>query len=149
LSLSEEDRKQDADKILAKLARLGVLKKGTLDDILSLEVKDILERRLQTVVYRKGLARSMKQARQLITHGFISVNGKKVSVPSYFVLSDEEAAVAYTKPIDLSAGDHAGDAAPQKPGSKAPDAKQTHEIEHKTQNAEHKTENAKGGGPNA
>ncbi|MEM3422597.1 MAG: 30S ribosomal protein S4 [Candidatus Bilamarchaeaceae archaeon] len=105
LSLGEEERLADAKKILTKLSRLGIMKGGTIDDILSLSVRDILERRLQTIVYRKGLAKSPKQARQLITHGFISVNGRKVNVPSYLVLAKEEDTIKYTKPIDLSAGE--------------------------------------------
>jgi small subunit ribosomal protein S4 len=50
------------------------------DNLLSL-----LERRLDNVVYRLKMATSRKQARQLIVHGHIVVNGKKVSSPSYFV----------------------------------------------------------------
>ena len=104
LSLSGEEREKDANKILTKLAKLGIMKKGILDDILSLEVKDVLERRLQTIVVRKGLARTMRQARQLITHGFVGVNGMKVSVPSYMVIVAEESGIAYLKPFDINAG---------------------------------------------
>lgn len=104
LALGGEERERDENKILTKLAKLGIMKEGKVDDVLSLEVKDILERRLQSRVVRKGLARTMKQARQLITHGFISVTGRKVTVPSYIVSSEEEKSIIYTKPIDLSAG---------------------------------------------
>lgn len=101
LSVTEEERRDDAKKVLAKLARLGVMKDGAvLDDVLSLGVKDLLERRLQTLVLRKGLARTVQQARQLITHGFISVNGSRVTRPGYIVSLDEE--VAYARPIDIT-----------------------------------------------
>ena len=74
-----------------KLYRLGLLDKdATLDDVLSLTVQDILERRLQTVVWRKGLARTIKQARQFIVHGHVYVNGRRVTVPSYWVKRGEE-----------------------------------------------------------
>ena len=43
----------------------------------------LLERRLDNVVYRLGFANSRKQARQLVNHGHITVNGKKVNIPSY------------------------------------------------------------------
>lgn len=43
----------------------------------------LLERRLDNVVYRSGLALSRKQARQFVTHGHILVNGRKTDVPSY------------------------------------------------------------------
>ena len=45
----------------------------------------LLERRLDNVVYRAGLARTRRQARQLVSHGHFLVNGKKVNVPSYRV----------------------------------------------------------------
>jgi small subunit ribosomal protein S4 len=103
LSVTEEERRDDAKKVLAKLAKLGVLKEGAvIDDVLSLEVKAILERRLQTIVLRKGLAKSTSQSRQLITHGFIAINGKKVTRPGYVVNLSEEAALSYARPIDLS-----------------------------------------------
>jgi len=69
LSLTEEERLGDSEKILTKLARTGIMKEGKLEDILELSVRTVLERRLQTIVMRKGLARTMKQSRQLITHG--------------------------------------------------------------------------------
>ena len=52
----------------------------TGDNLLSL-----LERRLDNVVYRLGLASSRAQARQLVRHGHIRVNGKKVNIPSFLV----------------------------------------------------------------
>lgn len=45
----------------------------------------ILETRLDNVIYRLGLATSRPQARQLVSHGHVSVNGKKVTIPSYNV----------------------------------------------------------------
>ncbi len=45
----------------------------------------LLESRLDNVVYRAGLARTRRQARQLVSHGHFIVNGKKVNVPSYQV----------------------------------------------------------------
>lgn len=106
LSLSEEERKEDVEKILNKLVKLGIMKSGgSLDDVLSLSVRDFLERRLQTRVFRKGLAKTMKQSRQLITHGFILVDSRKVSIPSFVVSAEQEATISYAKPIDLAAGD--------------------------------------------
>ncbi len=42
----------------------------------------LLERRLDNVVYRLGFASSLAQARQVVRHGHIQVNGKKVTIPS-------------------------------------------------------------------
>ena len=50
----------------------------------------LLERRLDNVVYRLGLAASRKEARQLISHGHFTVNGKKVNIPSFLVKPGQE-----------------------------------------------------------
>lgn len=42
-----------------------------------------LEKRLDNLVYRSGFARSIRQARQMVVHGHILVNGKKIDIPSY------------------------------------------------------------------
>ncbi len=103
LSLSEEERKADEERLMNKLFREGILKQGAeLDDVLSLDVRQILERRLQTLVQRKGLARTMRQARQLVTHGYISLNGRRVTRPGIMVRVEEEASLKYFRPIDIS-----------------------------------------------
>ena len=53
----------------------------------------LLETRLDNVVYRLGLASTRKQARQLVTHGHITVNGSKVDIPSYLVKPGQEISV--------------------------------------------------------
>jgi len=101
LSLGERG-KIEGRVLLAKVRRLGMgSEKTTLEDLLSLDIKDILNRRLETMVVRKGLARTFAQGRQFITHGFISISGKRVSAPSYLVPVSEEGKVSYYKPIRL------------------------------------------------
>jgi small subunit ribosomal protein S4 len=56
----------------------------------------LLERRLDTVVYRLRFASSRAQARQLVLHGHIAVNGKRVSVPSFTVKPGDQIAVHAT-----------------------------------------------------
>ncbi|MGF7186118.1 small subunit ribosomal protein S4 [Desulfitispora alkaliphila] len=53
----------------------------------------LLERRLDNIVFRLGLAGSRAEARQLIRHGHFTVNGKKVDIPSYLVKAGQEIAV--------------------------------------------------------
>jgi len=102
LSLGEEGEIR-GQKLISKLQRLGIAKSQMkLDDILALSVRDFLERRLQTLVLKRGLARTAKQARQIIVHGFISVKGRRVNIPSYLVTADEESTVSYFKAIDIS-----------------------------------------------
>jgi len=57
---------------------------------LGLRTKDLLERRLQTIVFRKGLAKTIYQARQLVVHGHIAIAGRRVTSPGYIVPVDEE-----------------------------------------------------------
>ena len=103
--------KTDADNILNRLKRYGLLKTdAVLDDILSLEVTNFLDRRLQTQVHKQGLAGTIKQARQFIVHGHISVDGRKVTVPGYLVSMDEELLLGYYGGSPLS-----GDAHPARP----------------------------------
>lgn len=52
-------------------------------------VLSLLERRLDNVVYKAGLANSRAQARQLVNHGHFLVNGQKVNIPSFLVSKDD------------------------------------------------------------
>ena len=91
------------DEFLNRLKRLGVLgQEDGLDDVLSLDITDVLERRLQTVAYRKGLANTPKQARQFLVHGHITVDGSRVTAPSYKVSVDEEDTLAFDETSDLA-----------------------------------------------
>jgi small subunit ribosomal protein S4 len=90
-------------EFLARLKRYGILDdEDSLDDILSLEINDVLERRLQTVVYRKGLANTPAQARQFINHGHILVGGQRVQIPSYKVEIAEETTIDFDESSPLS-----------------------------------------------
>jgi len=76
--------------LIAKLQKLGLLgEKADLENVLDLKVEDILDRRLQTQVFKKGLSSSVKQARQFITHQKVMVNNKIVTSPSYTVKSKD------------------------------------------------------------
>ncbi len=92
LSLPPEGRVVKERELVRKLYRLGLLMKeeGTIDDVLGLTVEDVLQRRLQTLVNRKGLARSIHEARQLVVHGHVAIGGRRVTSPGYIVSRDEE-----------------------------------------------------------
>ena len=117
LSQPPEVRKKREEELLNKLYRLGLLEEGAeLDHVLDLRVEHLLERRLQTIVWRKGLAASPYQARQLIVHGHITIGGRKVYSPGYIVRRDEEDLISYAptspfankKPPGLEEGSGAG-----------------------------------------
>lgn len=96
--LSDEVGKQT----IGRLSRYSIVgSTATLDELLTLNVDSFLERRLQTLVFRKGLATSIKQARQLVVHGYIAISGKKASSPSRLILGSEEIGIGYYKPIKI------------------------------------------------
>ncbi len=94
LAATEQVRLREEKKLLDSLRRRGlVTEAATLDDILSLTVEDLLSRRLQTMVFKKGMAVSPLHARQLIVHGHITIGGRVITIPGYEVGHDEESTV--------------------------------------------------------
>ncbi len=92
-----------SEEFLGRLKRVGILDEGDeLGDVLGLEIEDVLERRLQTVVYRSGLANTPQQARQFITHGHVVVGEQRHCIPSYVVDVDEEDLVAFDENSPLA-----------------------------------------------
>jgi len=107
LGMSSAERRKREKQLLDRLYRLGILPKDAkLDDVLDLTIEGILERRFQSIVFRKGLAKSMHQARQFIVHGHVAIDRKRVSSPGYLVLKDEEAKIGYAPTSQLSNSDH-------------------------------------------
>jgi len=102
-----EERKKMEDELLARLKRLGILPEtAVLDDVLDLTVEDVLERRLQTIVLRKGLAKTSQQARQLITHGHITIGGQRIKIPGYLVTKSQESQIEYMAQSSLANPSH-------------------------------------------
>ncbi len=101
------DIEEDVNKFMRKLIRLGLVSENaTLNDVLNLTARDVLERRLQTLVWRKGLARTIRQARQLIVHGHIIVGDKVITSPGYLVKKEEEENIRYNPVSPLSDPEH-------------------------------------------
>ncbi len=92
---------QRAERLLGRVKRFLINKaQVTLDDILALSTRDILERRLQTVVVRKGMAKTLGQSRQAIVHGHIAVSGNKTTSPSRLIAFEEDGEILwYSKPL--------------------------------------------------
>ena len=89
--------KKESNQLLSHLSRMAILSEGaSLDDVLALETESILSRRLQTLVYQRGLATTIDHARQLISHGHIAMGGRKVTIPGYMVTKEEENQIGYT-----------------------------------------------------
>jgi len=103
VALPQEEREQKEGTLLTKLTKLGLVNDGgTLDDILSLKPEHMLERRLQTVVWKKGMSLTPKQARQFITHGQIRIKGNITTAPGLIVNKKLEQTIEWAKkPIQL------------------------------------------------
>ena len=91
-----EQSKKETQQLMDKLKSYGVVSENpTFDEVLSLEIRNFMDRRLQTVLVTKKLARTAKQARQMIIHQHVMVDGKTISSPSYIVRKSEESAIGF------------------------------------------------------
>ena len=107
LGMSGERRSVLEKQLLTKLRRLGILpRNAVLDNVLDMSVEDILERRLQTLVFRRGLTGSIYQAREFISHGHIAINKRRISSPGYLVPTDEESELDYYSKSPFSKPEH-------------------------------------------
>jgi len=147
LASSGEETEKESKELLTKLNKLGIMDSPNLDDVLALTVENLLNRRLQTIVFTKGLARTPKQARQLIVHKHVVVGKNIVDVPRYIVAKDEEDKIRLR--IELKEGESAPkstakDAAEsaEKPKQEKP-SEETKTEEEKPKAEEEKTEQPK------
>ena len=75
---------EEQKKLFDQLKKIG-LNADSISDVLSLDTRDYLKRRLQTILVEKKIAKTIKNARQLITHKKVSVDINIVNSPSYIV----------------------------------------------------------------
>jgi len=94
ISSNETEQKSLFDR----LKKIG-LDVNSIADVLSLTGKDYLKRRLQTIVVNKKLAKTIKEARQLITHKKVLIKGKVIDSPSYIVPLDLEKEISLKKKV--------------------------------------------------
>ena len=107
LALPVSEREQQERELVSKLTRLGILAtEPTLDHVLDLTMENLLERRLQTIVFRRGLASSMHHARQLVTHGHIALDAARVNTPKRLITTAEEDRLQYTTKSALNDASH-------------------------------------------
>ena len=149
---SDEQAQKEKNLLLAKLNRLGMLEQNSgLEDVLTMTPESVLDRRLQTQVYLQGLSSTVKQARQLIVHGHISIDGAVARVPGILVTKLQEKNIAYSPTSALNSDLH-----PVRPGiqektddemeepieKKAEDKAESKQVEEKAEDAktEDKTE---------
>jgi len=106
-ALRGEQAAVEKTQLIGKLSSLGIIQPdASLDEVLGLSVKDFLSRRLQTVVFKKNLARSITQSRQFIVHKHITIGHKIITSPSYLVPLSTEVNVTFVDKSALSSADH-------------------------------------------
>ena len=137
---SSEQAQKEKSLLLSKLNRLGILdQESGLEDVLRMTPENILDRRLQTQVYLQGLASTAKQARQLIIHGHISVEGAVTRVPGMLVTKLQEKNITYSPASALNSDLH-----PVRPGAQQtydePSSDENEDSENEEKPAEEKSE---------
>lgn len=107
--ISRDDKQAEIEQklFLQRLEKLNLLPADSkLEKVLELKLENILDRRLQTMLVKKGLARTYTQARQFVVHGHITINGNVVDVPSYLLNAAEESAIQFDSKSPLSDTEH-------------------------------------------
>lgn len=116
LAVSAAERGLGEAQLLNRLNRLSLLEPGAqLDDVLDLGIRDLLERRLQTQVLRQGLAKTIQQARQLVVHGHIILDGRRVRSPGMILYREQERKLEYAPGSPFRQASH-----PERPKGEAP-----------------------------
>ncbi len=93
--------------VISKLEKLGLVGIGSeLHHVLSLTNKDVLERQITSVLVRRGLARTKKQARQFVVHRHIEVGKKQITSPTHLLTLEEEGLVIFREQSNLSNAQH-------------------------------------------
>merc|ERR1711982_244129 len=110
LTLEEKDHRRlfEGNALLRRLVRIGVLEESRmkLDYVLGLKIGDFLERRLQTQVFKLGLAKSIHHARVLIRQRHIRVRKQLVNIPSFIVRLDSQKHIDFSLKSPFGGGRH-------------------------------------------
>lgn len=108
VSMVSDEEREKSKEFIRKLYNLGLLNSedASMDDVLTLKVENVLDRRLQTLLYKQKLAATTVQARKFIVHKHVVVNGKVITSPSYMVSRDEESSIGFRSTSVLNKEDH-------------------------------------------
>eukprot|EP01101_Sappina_pedata_P010375 TRINITY_DN6525_c1_g1_i1.p1 TRINITY_DN6525_c1_g1~~TRINITY_DN6525_c1_g1_i1.p1 ORF type:complete len:194 (-),score=97.52 TRINITY_DN6525_c1_g1_i1:116-697(-) len=133
LTLDEKDPRRifEGEAILRRLHRLGVLdeSKNKLDFVLALKIQDFLQRRLQTQVWKLGLAKSIHHARVIIRQRHIRVGRQLVDVPSFMVRVESQKHIDFAKTSPYGGGKEGRVARRRRKNAAAAAAAPTEEVE--------------------
>ncbi len=95
--LREKQKVKRMYGILEKQCREYYDRANKMQGVTGENMLQLIERRLDNVVYRMGIGASRKQARQIVNHGLITVNGKRVNIASYQVKAGDQVAIKENK----------------------------------------------------
>merc|ERR1712021_61245 len=96
----------EGQALMRRMIRYGILEedKQRLDYVLALKVEDFMERRLQTLVFKRGLARSVHHARVLIRQKHIRVGRQIVDIPSFMVRVESQPHIEFSETSPFGGG---------------------------------------------
>jgi len=98
-NLVASENEKERQELIDRANRLGLVKEyAELGDILSLNVTDILNRRLQSAVNRRGYSDTVREARQIVVHGHVYIDGQRVTIPGYLLTQEEEKEIEVIMP---------------------------------------------------
>lgn len=99
---------QEAKDFINRQYLMGFLTtpEAELDDVLSISLRDLLDRRLSSIVYKKKMAQSPQQARQLIVHGHVEYNGQKITSPNILIPLEKEEQIDFFQKSPLASEEH-------------------------------------------
>jgi small subunit ribosomal protein S4 len=124
--IAAENSEEAEKEVIEKAHSLGLIRKEDgLEGLLTLKVEDILDRRIQTAVNRRGYADTPLQARQMVVHGHVYINNEKVNTPSYLLTQEEENNLEIKMP---------------EPDTQQQEEEETEESEESEENAENQEE---------
>ena len=96
LGMDIDQSEEEREELLNHLVRAGFLAPNSkLEEVLDLNVEDVLRRRLQSLVHKKGLSSTAKEARLFVVHGHITLNGKKINAPGHLVEKADEDSIGF------------------------------------------------------
>jgi len=105
---TESKQSERTIHFIEKLVNKGFLTvdNPTLDDVLDIKLRNVLERRLSNLVYKHKLSKTPKQARQFVVHAHVRIAGKLINSPAYLVSLAEEAQIEFCAGSALSDEQH-------------------------------------------
>lgn len=121
IALNTPQAEIEKSQLLKKISSLGLISEtAKIEDVLTITLRGILSRRLQTLVYKNKLAKSIRQARQFISHEHILIGNKKITSPSYLVSKKEETLINFAPNSPFFNQDHPERVPEKEPTAKTP-----------------------------